>query len=742
MDRRFRFKDKAIVVLIFLLIVSVSVAMVLNVVQFRSIIHDTTKTYVNDVAYQMTREIDARLTSIRNGLDMLQDNIKGNDRLEEQIAYLNHKAELLGFSAFAIVDGNGNALFSDGSTQDISQISAFSEAVNGGHGVSFLEGQSVMYTVPISREGEIVGVLAGVLDKASMQRLIETNGFGGHGVSCIIDQNFRVIVSPKDMHFFFALDDVFQEKKDQALLNDIVQMEENVRNQVDGNLSFVTVNGREVLMSYNALSPYDWVLLTIVPTDFISAETDKNVFLIYLIAILTILGFLVIMISVLYNWKRHRRELERVAYTDRVTGEMNLFRFCHVGKRLLASKPPASYYMVSLNVKSFKLINEKFGRAEGDKILCHILRVVNKNLCEDELAVRAEGDNFFLCVHAVAPEELQKRLDTIINEINQFSDAVLIPYKLTFLQGAYLIDDVSVDITTILDRANIARKNQAREKEAVCFFYNETLIHKLQMEQELTALMEPSLQNGDFKVYLQPKVRLSDRKTGGAEALIRWQHPERGMIYPSDFIPLFEKNGAICKLDLYVFEQVCKLQKQRLEGGKSIFPISVNLSRQHLKNLNFLSDFIAIKDKYKIPDGLLELELTESIVFDGGEISYVKSMIDHMHRAGFLCSLDDFGFGYSSLSLLSEFDVDTIKLDRSFFDCDMAERSQWVVEAIVNLSKKLSILIVAEGIEAEPQLAFLEKTQCDLVQGYVFSKPLPVDEFEQWVEENDKIHTS
>ena len=247
-----------------------------------------------------------------------------------------------------------------------------------------------------------------------------------------------------------------------------------------------------------------------------------------------------------------------------------------------------------------------------------------------------------------------------------------------------------------------------------------------------TLMLRSELENRDFKVYYQPKVRLRDGQVASAEALVRWQHPQKGFIYPSDFIPVFERSGDICRLDLYVFEEVCAMLAGRLAQGAPVFPVAVNLSRRHFQTTDFLQRFADIRDQYQIPGGLIELELTESIFFTVGDILNVKEAIRRMHELGFLCSLDDFGAGFSSLGLLKSFMVDSVKLDRSFF-LDDSQRAHDVVESIVELARKLGIETVAEGIEAPEQVDFLRSIGCDLVQGYVYARPMPAEELEAWM---------
>lgn len=217
---------------------------------------------------------------------------------------------------------------------------------------------------------------------------------------------------------------------------------------------------------------------------------------------------------------------------------------------------------------------------------------------------------------------------------------------------------------------------------------------------------------------------------------MRWIHPQNGMIYPSDFIPLFEQNGKICRLDLYVYTEVCILLNRWRREGRALVPISVNLSRQHFKIPDFLDRFAEIAGQYEIPRGIIEFELTESIFFNNSQIDLVKKAIVRMHTLGFLCSLDDFGSGFSSLGLLKEFDVDTLKLDRSFFVNMDGEKAKDVITCLIELSKKLKVQTVAEGIEEEDQLEYLRGMRCDMVQGYIFSRPLPIVEFEKWLDGN------
>ena len=304
--------------------------------------------------------------------------------------------------------------------------------------------------------------------------------------------------------------------------------------------------------------------------------------------------------------------------------------------------------------------------------------------------------------------------------------------RLSFAAGCYLVLDDSVDIHAIQNRARIAARNEGEMEQEDCVFYNDSVAKRLKREQELDATFDDALAAGEFQVYLQPKVSLDSGRIAGAEALVRWNHPPLGMISPADFIPLLERSGKICRLDLYVFEQVCLFCRQRRQEGRPWYPVSVNLSRCHFYREDFLDDFCRVSEAYGLPEHAVEFELTESMFFDSEYNERIKRGIDRMHELGFLCSMDDFGAGYSSLGVLREFDVDTLKLDRSFFVDMDGEKARDIIRGVVAMAGKLHLKTVAEGIEGKEQIEFLRSIHCDMVQGYYFSPPLPVEEFVSW----------
>lgn len=584
------------------------------------------------------------------------------------------------------------------------------------------------------QENNIIGVLGGTGNKESMQRLIQPVSFDGQGLTCIADTEGNVMISPTDLDPFMRLDDIFKEDSEETTVRNIKRMQENMKEGKNGVFSFVAVDGRELILSYNILKSYDWVLLTLVPADLISYETDRYVIQTFAIVAGTILLFLFFLLILLFIYRNNRRHLEYIAFVDAVTGGMNNAAFCLKLRETLKNARRNEYTVAVINIRNFKMINESFGTHEGDRTLHYCMQILRKNVKEGEIAARGNADDFFLCLKEGNRNIVAARLQEIVREINSFNENLENPYHLSFRQGAYLIDEPDLDSTIIQDRVMTACMNQQEFGENSCVFYDICFTQKMKQEHELNAMFRGALENGDFKVYFQPKVSLEDEKTAGAEALVRWQHPEEGMISPGDFIPLFEKNGNICRLDCYVFEEVCRTIDRWRREGRKLFPVSVNLSRQHFKRNDFLNQFADVAAKYRIPEGLLELELTESIFFDDNSIAMVRESINRMHELGFKCSLDDFGSGFSSLGLLKEFDVDTIKLDRRFFLEMSKPKAEDVVECLIDLAGRLKVKTVAEGIETQEQIDFLKQIHCDMVQGFFYSRPLRVEEFEEWAD--------
>lgn len=733
--KRVRLKDRrhlvlkiqmGIIVTIFILGI---VIIIWNASGLKTVLRDSTAQYVQDVAYQQASGIMARFDADRQTLEQVAERIPQMKESELK-EYLEETGKEIGFDQLLV--WNREELAETDLRDDQGETIDLFPVFEGEISLSYGAGQRVYFGVPIREEDQINRVLLGVREQSSMQTMIQPKSFGGSGLSCVVNRYGKVILSPTELKPFLQLDDIFTQEGDNRTGRDIRQMKQNMERNQAGAFRFTAVDGTELILSYQPIERNGWILLTLVPAELIAGNADAYIFRTFLI-IGVITGASAWMLAlIIVTFRRNRRQLEKSAFVDPLTGGMNNAAFQQSCRRMLEQKPPSTCTVILLNVRDFKLINEFFGISAGNDILRYIYQTLQEYIRPGELVARGEADNFFLCLEEADPEIIQQRLEKMTGKARRFRNSGDERYVLSFQEGAYLVEDPSVEVPIIQDRARIACQRQNRSDQ--CMFYSRDLTETLRREQELAGRFEQALESGEFQIFLQPKVRLKDRCIGGAEALVRWMNPQEGMISPGDFIPVFERNGSICKLDLYVFEQVCVLMRRWKEEGRPDLPVSVNLSRVHFRNPDFLRPFCELKDKYQIPDGMLELEVTESIFFDDAQIKMVKRSIGEIHACGLNCSLDDFGMGFSSLGLLKEFDVDAIKLDRRFFDDMESEKSWKVIESFMELPGKLGMGAVAEGIETEEQLELLQKTDCQMVQGYVFSKPLCVEAFEQWWE--------
>lgn len=473
-----------------------------------------------------------------------------------------------------------------------------------------------------------------------------------------------------------------------------------------------------------------WNML--MPAHRLCEEKQFHVFFLALV-IFSIIFF----IRVHNIYKAGKEEMLDRAFYDNVTGGINKLAFKYLYKELLGDIEPYTYALVLLDAKNFNMVNESFGQEKGDEFLRYTYEAIMREIHEEdgEMTTRSELDHFMIFLKEGDPEKIQRRLDRIIADVNRIWRESGINHPVSFRQAGYIIEH-KMEVWDVMDRVRIAFQRQHAEEREKCLFYDEKMLERIKRNHKLENMFDISIQNEYFEMYLQPKVEFETGKLKGAEALVRWNHPEEGLIFPSEFIPLFEKNGKIQILDIYIFEKACQFIAERRRAGKELFSISVNLSRNHFQSPDFLDKFIMISDRYDIPRDLLEFELTENIFLDVQNYQKVKRGMHRMHEVGYKCSIDDFGSGYSSLGLLKEFEIDALKLDRTFFDDVLTnEKARNIIKCLVELAHDLHVQTVAEGIETQEQLDKLKEMPCTLIQGYFYSRPLCVSDFEKWESE-------
>lgn len=423
------------------------------------------------------------------------------------------------------------------------------------------------------------------------------------------------------------------------------------------------------------------------------------------------------------------QKLYEIRNYDALTGLPTQHKFKKNVRQLLTDYPEHNYAIIYSDISHFKYINDSLGYEIGDKILCDFAKFLSTNNVQMEGVARVSEDNFLAVIRYNGEEELKNYIITMNEQYNAMQKAKYPCNKFVIVSGVSVID-ASEDVTVAIDNANIARKSIKDSLKTDCKFFDSSMKEKLQRESDITKNMEQALKNGEFVVYLQPKMGLSESKLVGAEALVRWRKADNTLMLPNDFIPLFEKNGFVVNLDFYVYEEVCKTLHYWLSEGLTIVPISVNVSRVHLNDEDFVKDIQTLVDKYKIPYHLIELELTESIFLNNTEVALAT--MRNLRKLGFGVSIDDFGAGYSSLNLLKDMATDVIKLDKEFFgQGEMQKEEQIIVSSIISMAKQLNMKVLSEGVETQKQSDFLKSVACDMAQGYLYSRPIKIVEFEK-----------
>lgn len=430
--------------------------------------------------------------------------------------------------------------------------------------------------------------------------------------------------------------------------------------------------------------------------------------------------------------------VERLTGYDGVTGLLMYEKFLMLSGEYIENAPHGQYAILYLDISNFKVVNETYGYEIGDKILRSLAKDAARYKDFYVYGSRVFSDNLVFLVK-IGDANLEELTETFNVMIKQFGDRMQLEYidsKLMLNVGVCMFEICGqpVPLKNIISNANVARKRTKLPDMPRIIFYQDEMGDRLKTAVAYAADMESAFKNHEFIVYLQPKVSLKTGQIDGAEALIRWKKQDGRMIFPNDFIPVFEKNKSITLLDYYVYDEICKYLRNRIDAGKRVVRISVNVSRVHLFSIDELVGYIkSLINKYKLPPELLEFELTETVFTD--KVDDTIQLMSKLRELGVLISMDDFGSGYSSLNVLTKLPLDVLKLDKEFlndFDNDPDEKI--IIPSVIEMAKKLNLSVVCEGVETGEQVEFLTDVGCDYAQGYYYSKPIPQDQFNELLE--------
>lgn len=587
------------------------------------------------------------------------------------------------------------------------------------------------YAVPVYSGDEIAGaILAAVYTDGVEEVLHDNTVFRGAGHVHMISDTGKILVKSDESVVEEETDSIFEEE---YISSEEKEKIRQAMSEGEGCLSEFTYNNASYELLLEPVGVNDWYLFSVRTAQGVSSDIYK---LMTNIQLFTGVFLILILIVIAYGYHliyQGNRRLIKSAYYDSLTGAYNMSKFEAQAAPVI--EKTYEYSLAALNVRQFKFINEIFGSKAADNLLRHIKQVINENISQDECFCRSGDDLFYILLKDTNRNIIHARLESIIKEICKREISANGDYQLRLYCGVVIGTDVRDPEPTVkksmthvrfaLDTARNSAKNNI-------WFYDTDLHEDEILENYVESHMDQVLENGEFKMYLQPKMNLVTGKVGGAEALVRWIPDDGKTIYPGQFIPIFEKNGFCIKLDMYMVEQACRQIREWIDRGVEPVPLSVNQSKLLFYDADYIKNMEALLNKYQIPAKLITLEILEGLALEN--TAELSEKLIKLKERGFRVSMDDFGSGYSSLNTLASLKIDELKFDREFLlrlDSGEMDRKRQIIimNEIIDLTKKLKIDTVVEGVETKENEELIRSFGCDYGQGYYYSKPVSAETF-------------
>ena len=675
--------------------------------------------------------------------------------------YIKSFSDYETYERISIIDLEGNMVSSDGLTENVANERYYQESLNGKESISdvFIDPKSknevIVLSIPLKKEGKIIGAITMTKQLETLKRTFTSDFLEGDVTWLVVDENGNELTGIASKSIKYQYDNLFEKLKKFTKMNDAVEqlISDISSNNTSQKPKIIRVNflNQDMYLGYVKIDSGIKKLNLVAAVSAVTAikQSQKLVADSFFLCV-SIIGILLVMaIYIAYMREHNRQGIEMLAYKDTLTQIDNFNGFQIKVAELTRKNANIAYAIVCFGIKNFKYINETYGYGEGDRVLTALANTLKENFDKDETCARMTGDKF--AVLYKIDDDHCTRFQKVLNEFVILQSHHSIKSSIVFNCGGYRIamedkkgintkeEEIKAcyphldykNIISMLDKANLARSIVSdSDCERFRWYDNELMKHFIE-ENEITSLMKKALENKEFKVYLQPKYDLKSLKIVGAEALVRWTSAEKGFMSPDAFISIFEKNGFIIELDFYILEAVCQKIRYWLDHNITPVPISVNQSRIHMNNPLYINRLSSILEKYKIPAKYIELELTETMFFDNTQ--KLVEIIGQMRKLGIAISMDDFGSGYSSLNLLKELPVDTLKIDKGFlYETENSNRSKIIIEQVVEMARKLGMMTICEGVEVEEQAKFLRDIDCDIAQGYLYARPMPMEEFDEF----------
>lgn len=707
-----------------------AVFLLMNFVQ--QLLHSDVRINLTEIVTQNKDVIASKLMLEMNNLDLAAKQLDerfaqaGADDYESMRAvFLAYGAEK-GDPTLTWSYSDGRALFPSGQEVVIAGRKYFRLAMEGNANisertVSRVTGEDIfVMSVPIAHSGRIIGTVQKQYSPAEMYQLCAVSLFSEQGYMYVINSDGYILINSQNAAYNREADNYYR----MLYLTDpegAVRIEADIRTGQSGFID-TELNGQKIFSAYTPIDQvYDWYLVSSVATGAVSPNATLVVQLFYGILLGVVLFFACLMFYFLSLKNRERTRLEQAVFVDKVTRGNTYAKFELELRAILAHAPDREFYFFTFDIDNFKYINAYYGFDAGDRLLRYIYQLYEAKLSQNEQIARVNGDRFVLLLSDASPE----RLDTFF-EPECRMDGITAQLS----AGLYPIADHEESVALMMDKAATAAKSIKGMRYKQIVTYSAENDRENARGEEIKRAVEQALVDGEIIPFFQPKVDVNTRALVGAEALARWRNKDGALVSPAAFIPICEKSGLIVAVDMAIFEQTLRFLRKNLDHGVACVPISVNFSRMHLMNHDFMETVLQKLAQYQVPPRLVELELTESVIFDNYQT--IEDFINTLHQNGLQISMDDFGTGYSSLHMLKDVDIDVLKIDQSFLrETSDSSRQRAIFGAIIQMAHSLNIKVVVEGVETEENVALMKEFDCAIAQGYLFARPMDGDSFQK-----------
>lgn len=616
---------------------------------------------------------------------------------------------------------------------DISNSKVVGNVCNLYHNEGPIDPYEYVVSAPVYYDNANVGYFVVM---TSIENLFERSSFDYQnrmGECYLVDSDLQILTRSPNCEIMSMLENDFiagiTEHSDEKLESkrEINNIKVAITRKESGFVSITTKDGGSLQVSFCQLGETNDAFFISCYND--NLVNDKVQPLIFRNVVSSMLLIAIMVIIIVYVWalaKKNNMTIEKMAFEDPVTNgkNINYFKDFAIGAILENSETPFVIYR--FDIANFRFVNEAYGHDRADEVLRAVVRSFGEVFSDKELCVRMNADQFLAII--VNDKDTDHKLKQLADRVTEQARSNGVKYPIKFKMGVYQVKKHDRDIDIMIDHANVARKTLKSSGKELRAYFTDDVIVDMKRVDTIESDMQKALSAGEFKVYYQPKWDVVANHVAGAEALIRWERPDGSIIKPEMFIPIFEKNGFVEKLDFYTLESVCQHMRELLDKGKTVYPVSVNQSRLLLHSLDYVENVDKIIKKYNIPENAIELEITETVFTDEK-----NEMFDAMRRlkeCGVKLSMDDFGSGYSSLNMLKDAPFDIIKIDKEFFSESVtSDVSLWILQKMIEMINGLGMEVICEGVETGEQALLLRSIGCRMVQGYFYAKPMPFEEY-------------